>query len=91
MSRHSEGQQLHGAGALEVLGPPHGLSGQGLLQQGPVQLPQPGTGQLGGTRAAPAPGIVHLPGDGNGLRLGWDVHLQVGLAQQHPWQDRAGL
>lgn len=44
---------------------------------GLVQLPQR-------SRAAPVPEIRCLSGDGDGLRLGWDIGLQVGL--QEPWE-----
>lgn len=39
----------------------------------------------------PVPQISHLPGDMNGPRLGWDVHVQVSLAQQGPGLGREGL
>lgn len=47
-----------------------------------VPLPQPGAGQAGGTWAAPAPGIGHLPGHEDGLRSGWDIS-QVHLGGAH--------
>ena len=43
----------------------------------------------GGTGAAPAPGIGHLPG--HRPRLGWDVGLRVGPARRGPLLGRAGL
>ena len=65
------------------------------LRAGPgsqgLSHPEPGAGQLGCTGAAPAPGIEHSPGDGDGLRPGRDVGLWVGSAQQGPWLGRAGL
>ena len=47
-----------------------------------------GTSGLG---AAPALGIRHFPGDGDGPRLGWAVGPQVGPAWWSPWPGRAGL
>lgn len=60
--------------------------------QGP-SCSQPGAGWPGGTRAAPAPGIRHLcgDGDGDGLRPGCDMGPRVGLAWWDSWPGRAGL
>jgi len=66
--------------------PLEGPPGQGLAAWGHPTA-QPGAGQLGGTGAAPATGIGHLPGDGP--RLSRDMGLQVGPAQQGLWPGRA--
>lgn len=58
---------------------------------GPIPSLQSGAGLPGGKRAAPAPGIGHLPGDGDGLRMGQDVGLWMGAAWQRPWPNRTGL
>lgn len=72
-------------GTLE--GSPGGFPWRGLRGRapnpGPVPPPQPGAGQPGGSRAAPAPCLGHLPGDG--ARPGWAAGPWVGLAQQGPW------
>jgi len=44
-----------------------------------------------GTGAAPAPGVGHLPGDGDWPRPDQVVGLRGGPAQQGPWPGRAGL
>jgi len=54
---------------------------EGGWQPGPV-APQPGARQPGGTEGAPAPGIGHLPGDGDSPRPSRDVG---------PWLGTAGL
>jgi len=38
----------------------------------------------GAQRAAPSPDSRHLPGDRDGLRMGWDVGTQVVVALQGP-------
>jgi len=66
------------------------MVGQGKAwQPGPIP-PQTGAGQRGGTGAAAALGIGHLPGDGGGLRPGWDMGPRVGPVQWDPWPGRAG-
>jgi len=50
-------------GSLRLGHPYGGPSGQGLAAR-PVPPPQPGAGQPGDTRAAPVPGIGHLPWSG---------------------------
>lgn len=54
-----------------------------LKEQRPGTIPptQPGPGQPGTTGAAPDPGIEHLHGEGDRLRLGQDVGPQVGARQ----------
>ncbi|KAK4823432.1 hypothetical protein QYF61_002118 [Mycteria americana] len=81
---HRTGQQLPGVG-----GSPGVRQGRA-WQPGPVPPPQPEAGQLGGTRAAPAPGIGHVSGDGVGMRLGQDMVPWVGPAQQGPWLGKGG-
>lgn len=53
--------------------------------------PQPGAEQPWDLGAAWALDTRHLPGDRDGLRLGLDVGLWVGLAHWGPWLDRTGL
>lgn len=64
-----------------------GAAGQGLAP-GPIPLPQPPAGQLGGRGAAPALGMGHLPG---GRTEAGDMAPWVGPAQQVSWPRRAGL
>lgn len=45
---------------------------------GPIPPTQPEARQLGGTGVAPAPYTEHIPGDSEGLRLGWDFGPMVG-------------
>lgn len=92
IERHREGQQLPGAGTLEMLDPLLDQEGQGRAwQPGPISESQSGAVKLEVTRAAPALDIWHLYGIGDELRLGWDVHLHLGLAQQGLWLGKAGL
>ena len=67
---------LPGAGCREHCKLPQVGHGRA-WQPWPVPPPQPGAGQPEGTRAAPAPGIGHLHGEGVRRRLGQEVGLQV--------------
>ena len=77
-------------GSLGTMGARRGVHQGRSGQPGPVTPPQPGEGQPGGTRAAPAPGIRHLCGARDRPRPGRDTGLQVGPAWQAPWPGRAG-